>query len=328
MNIDKDITIIQYNESYKSTWDSFVELSKNATFLFKRDFMEYHKDRFEDYSLLIFNKRVLVAIFPAHIKNDAVFSHEGLTYGGIIVSKKLRTTIYYSVFRELLFYLFNHKIKDLYLKEIPFFYNTIPNDEWKYLAYVLRAELYRRDLCSVLNLQHDFYISKSIIRDAKTGLKNIQKFERTLDFKLFWNEVLIPEMFYKYKTEPVHSIEEITFLAEKFPENIQLFCAYDGSKIIAGTVLFIFKDVVHVQYISGLQHYRKKGILDFIFYDLITNKFKDFNYFDFGISNEEQGTKTNKGLLFWKEGFGSQGFSQDFYKFSTKNYTLINQMYL
>jgi lipid II:glycine glycyltransferase (peptidoglycan interpeptide bridge formation enzyme) len=51
---------------------------------------------------------------------------------------------------------------------------------------------------------------------------------------------------------------------------------------------------------------------------LIKEDFKDYDYFDFGISNEENGRKTNMGLLYWKEGFGARGVSQDFYKISTK----------
>ena len=61
---------------------------------------------------------------------------------------------------------------------------------------------------------------------------------------------------------------------------------------------------------------------------MIKEDFKDYDYFDFGISNEENGRKTNKGLLFWKEGFGARGVSQDFYKISTQNFSLIEKMFL
>ena len=48
------VSIETYESKYKSQWDSFIDVSKNATFLFKRDFMDYHSSRFQDYSLLIF----------------------------------------------------------------------------------------------------------------------------------------------------------------------------------------------------------------------------------------------------------------------------------
>jgi hypothetical protein len=48
----KNYTVKQYQESDYECWNTFVNQAKNATFLFHRDFMEYHKDRFEDYSRL------------------------------------------------------------------------------------------------------------------------------------------------------------------------------------------------------------------------------------------------------------------------------------
>ena len=47
-------SIKTYNDSYKVDWNNFVDISKNSTFLFKREFMDYHAEKFEDYSLLIF----------------------------------------------------------------------------------------------------------------------------------------------------------------------------------------------------------------------------------------------------------------------------------
>ena len=98
--------------------------------------------------------------------------------------------------------------------------------------------------------------------------------------------------------------------------------------MVGGTVLFIDKNVVHCQYISVKSKFREKKVLDFLFYKLIKEDFKDYDYFDFGISNEENGRKTNMGLLYWKEGFGARGVSQDFYKISTQNFSLIEKMFL
>ena len=44
--------------------------------------MDYHKDRFEDYSLMVFKDEKLVAVLPANRVEDKLFSHQGLTYGG------------------------------------------------------------------------------------------------------------------------------------------------------------------------------------------------------------------------------------------------------
>ena len=47
------ITIVRYDAAQRVLWDDFVENARNATFLFKRDYMDYHADRFADHSLIV-----------------------------------------------------------------------------------------------------------------------------------------------------------------------------------------------------------------------------------------------------------------------------------
>ena len=79
------LKIICYDSNQNLVWDNFVENCKNATFLFKRDFMDYHKSRFDDFSLMIYNDSNLIALVPANIDGTDVYSHQGLTYGGILI---------------------------------------------------------------------------------------------------------------------------------------------------------------------------------------------------------------------------------------------------
>ena len=67
--------------------------------------MDYHKERFEDYSLLCFKKGKLIAVLPANYKNSKLYSHQGLTYGGLIISSKIKFEDYLRVFEKVLKYL-------------------------------------------------------------------------------------------------------------------------------------------------------------------------------------------------------------------------------
>ena len=51
------IKVERYTQNNKVTWDSFIRSSKNHSFLFFRDFMDYHSDRFIDYSLMIYDEK-------------------------------------------------------------------------------------------------------------------------------------------------------------------------------------------------------------------------------------------------------------------------------
>ena len=72
----------------------------------------------------------------------------------------------------------------------------------------------------------------------------------------------------------------------------------------------------------------KYNIFGYLIGEGFSNVFKNKNYFDFGISNENQGRNINEGLLYWKESFGARSITQDFYEVEIKNYTLLDNVLL
>ena len=99
-----DIHIVRYNVSNYRAWNQFVAKAKNATFLFQRDFMDYHNNRFQDFSLLVYKKNKLIAVLPANALGNEIYSHQGLTYGGLILQKEIKFEKVLAIFEELLKY--------------------------------------------------------------------------------------------------------------------------------------------------------------------------------------------------------------------------------
>lgn len=321
--------ILKYKAEYFEIWNTFVSESKNGTFLFHRDFMQYHEDRFVDYSLLIFENEKLIAILPANIFNNEIFSHQGLTYGGVVVKNKLRTTTFNAIFKCILVFLENENISYLSIKKIPTFYTSQFSDELSYLQFILEAKIYRKDVCSVINLQEDYETSKSVKRDSKIAVNKGIYIDWNGSLDLFWNEILEPNLLKKFHKKPVHSLKEIMLLKEKFPNNIiQVNVMSQTNDIIAGTTLFVTKNVIHSQYISIINSTANVGVLDYLFLSVMNHFKNDKKYFDFGISNENEGKNINKGLFIWKEKFGARTAIQEFYKFETKNHTKLDTLYL
>ena len=67
-------------------WDRIVRGSASGHFLFLRDYMDYHADRFTDASLLICEDGRPVAALPANRVGAQVVSHGGLTFGGVLAA--------------------------------------------------------------------------------------------------------------------------------------------------------------------------------------------------------------------------------------------------
>ncbi|MDD4519879.1 MAG: GNAT family N-acetyltransferase, partial [Alphaproteobacteria bacterium] len=84
------IRIVKYTSQDKKIWNDFISSSKNGTFMLNRDFMDYHADRFHDFSLMFYKKETLIALLPASLHGTELRSHGGLTYGGLISNKDLR----------------------------------------------------------------------------------------------------------------------------------------------------------------------------------------------------------------------------------------------
>jgi hypothetical protein len=137
------------------------------------------------------------------------------------------------------------------------------------------------------------------------------------DFNAFW-EILNGNLISKFNTKPVHSVEEVILLTSRFPENIKLYVAEQKGVILAGTLLYLMKDVIHVQYISASEIGKEIGAIDLLFEKLINIVYSHIPIFDFGQSTEKSGNYLNENLIFQKEGFGGRGIVYDTYKYIIK----------
>ncbi|WP_293890662.1 GNAT family N-acetyltransferase [Flavobacterium sp.] len=324
----KNYFIRRYTLEDYAIWNNFVSGAKNATFLFHRDFLEYHSDRFQDFSLLIFNEDKLMSVLPANRVANTLFSHQGLTYGGFVFNDKIKLGEAIDITKALLEFLHQDNITTFQVKLIPSIYNAFFSEEIEYAMFLANAKLLRRDCLSVIDLTKPFVVTKTRKESIRRGEKNDLVIKEELKFDLFWNEILIPNLDKKHNAKPVHTTEEISLLQQKFPNNIRHFNVYAENKIVAGTTVFITDKVAHPQYISGNEQRSALGSLDFLYNHLITDVFKDKNFFDFGISHEENGRKINEGLLFWKESFGAKTTGQDYYQVQTSDYYLLENIML
>lgn len=320
------MVVTLYNESLKNNWDDFVENSKNGTFMLKRDYMDYHSDRFKDCSLLFYEDDKLIAILPASLHGTELRSHGGLTYGGIVSNKRMTTQKMLDVFDVLRDSLRKNGVNSLIYKRIPSVYHLYPSDEDLYALFRNGAKLVRRDISTAVLLEDKIKFSDLRKRGAKKALKRGLTVKESNDFDTYV-DLLTKVLEEHHGTKPVHTAEELKLLAGRFPDIIKLFAAYDGQgKMYAGSVIFDTKQTVHAQYIANSDEGRAIGALDLVF-DYLINEYcfsftrggqneKAFpkKYFDFGISTEDDGKYLNNGLISQKEGFGGRGIAYDFYE--------------
>ncbi|MBD44440.1 MAG: GNAT family N-acetyltransferase [Flavobacteriaceae bacterium] len=315
--------VCKYTNSKKADWDNFIATAKNATFLFQREFMDYHNDRFEDFSLMVYKDEKLYAVFPANKNGKNVYSHQGLTYGSFVLqdSAKLKST--FIAFKELLKFLFEEGIKKLDIRIIPTFYNSLPSDELEYVLYKAGASLVKRDVILLIDYQNKLRFQKN----RREGINKAKRKNLTIkvdgDYEVFWNKILIPNLKEKHNSSPVHSLDEIKLLAARFPNHIKQVNVYQDDKIVAGTTVFLTKKVVHPQYVSANINKNELGSLDVLYNFIIDHFIAGRNYFSFNTSSEENGKLLNEGLLFWKESCGARPHVFNNYEINTDTYKTL-----
>jgi len=285
--------------------------------------MDYHSDRFEDFSLMIYKDDELYALLPANRKEEVLYSHQGLTYGSFILQNDAKLFYSFEAYKKMLEFIYSNDIQKFDIRIIPTFYNTMPSDELEFFLFKSNAELIKRDVLMVIDYANKLPFKKNRREGINKAKRNGLEVKISDDFESFWNEILIPNLQNKHNVSPVHSLEEIKLLASRFPENIIQVNVYKDEQIVAGTTVFLTKTTIHPQYVSGNNDKNTFGSLDLL-YDFVINKLRDYkHYFDFNISSEENGSKLNQGLIFWKEGCGARSFTSNNYLVDTSIYKTL-----
>lgn len=300
------IEAVPYQPSLKFSWDAFADVSKNGTFLLKRDYMEYHSDRFRDCSLMFYEGEHLKALFPASLHGKRVNSHGGLTYGGLIVDRSMTVSAMLDVMASLLSFFRGEGMEELAYKRIPPIYYSYPSDEDLYALFRNGATLSKCGISSAVYLPERIRYSKgrrcNISKANKSGLV----FSESHDISGYL-ELLSGVLKQRHGVAPVHSAAEIEYLQSRFPENIRLFVAEKDGRMLAGSLVYETPLVAHTQYLANSEEGRCLGALDFVVDKLITEVYSGKRFFDFGISTEDGGRVLNEGLASQKQEYGARG---------------------
>jgi hypothetical protein len=305
--------IERYRESQQPAWDDFVRKSKNGTFLFFRDYMDYHRDRFDDYSLMVIHDHQIVALLPANRKDESILSHGGLTYGGFITDETMKLPKMLEVFDACCQHFQADGCSTLVYKTIPFLYHRIPAEEDRYALFLGGAHLLRRGVSTVTDGRCRPSFQERRRRGATKAAHNGLMVKQSEDWPAYWS-LLTQRLYAVYKSAPVHSLEEIEKLRQRFPANIKLFAACEGDAIVGGVVIYETDRVSRAQYIAASERGQALGALDLIFTELLAGEYSEKPYFDFGTSDEEDGRRVNRGLIDQKEGYGARVVAHDHYE--------------
>ena len=348
------MNIRRYTHHDQEAWDTLVRNARNATFLFCRQYMDYHSDRFTDHSLLFHDSRgTLVAALPANEVIDGyekaegfaslssecqtkhgivvpfgartanagsdnengqgqrlrqLISHQGLTYGGLIMHTRLHAADTEEIFALIISYMQQNGFAVLRYKPLPHIYHAHPSEEDEYWLWRNRAQLSAVGLSTTVSLRHTSIASKRKQTYCNKLAAQGYTVSYTTPLASFW-PLLEANLMRSHGVRPVHTLAEMELLQSRFPDSIVCAAVLSPSgTVVAGTVLYITPRVVHTQYISASEEGKQTNAMDFLMLSLIHRFASEgqHDYLDFGISTEHGGTVLNSSLCLQKECYGGR----------------------
>ena len=309
------IEVRRYSPELAGDWANVIAYAKNAVFLFERNFIEYHGDRFTEMSAIAYVNDKPVALMPAAFDSESgeVISHPGLTFGGVVLKRELRGDAAIAVIEAILDALRSWGATSCTVKLLPQVFANYPAAELDYVLWRRRFDVVRRDLSSILPL-HDalpFNTSKnqSVRKAKKAGLSIIEA--SVTEFHALLEAVLLEQ----HGVQPVHTRSELDLLQGLFPSKIFVRAACQGDSLLAATLVFNYGHVWHTQYLASSSEGRNLGALDLVINEIKKEALASgASYLSFGVSTESAGQVLNEGLLWQKESYGARSITHDFMK--------------
>ena len=294
---------VKYREDFIYDWDAFIDTSWNGTMFHKRRFLNYHKDRFEDKSL-VFADHNLVGVFPAAARGDALWSHPGASFGGpVLKNSGIKEML--DIVDGITSYAVDEHFKSVNMVLTPniFHYRPVEGIEFALWYKGYRTSAVELSICLPLGELNLSDRRKRGVRKANNN-KDLHIAE-SQDFRAFWN-ILNNNLRIRHSVKPTHTLKELKLLKHLFPKDIRLFSAFLSGKMIAGVMVFVNNSTSFETFYIAQDYKFKKiraidALIDYVHTWGVQSYYK---YMNFGISSENRGKNINFGLAKFKEEFG------------------------
>lgn len=313
MNSNEDISVRIYTSEDSSLWDRFIVASRNGTFLHMRPYLGYHADRFPDASLMLYIRGRLIALLPATAREAVLYSHRGLTYGGLLIGRDFHATDAIPAFKAIAHWALAQGFMSLVYKPPPHIYHKMPAEEDLYAITRLGGRLVRRDLSTTLLISDQYAYSKGRKAAIAKALRGVLEVRISDDYDAFM-AIEAQHLADKHGVVPVHVAEEIKLLASRFPANIRLIGAFEDQRMLGGVLTYITDTVCHAQYIGATMEGKQMGVLDACIHSILNSIPAGVRWFDFGISTTDEGRQLDEALLGNKESWGGRSIMYDQYE--------------
>ena len=139
----------------------------------------------------------------------------------------------------------------------------------------------------------------------------------------FW-QIVEQNLRERYACHPVHSLQEMQLLMNRFPAEIKLYTLVQNNQVLAGALVYYINSAMHFQYIHAVSGVEEREAVEWLIYQVLDLN-ADREFISFGTSAIE-GNNLHRGLVYWKQSFGSTLINQYYFEISTRNHNLLKNI--
>lgn len=310
------IDVVRY-DSVRDTrlWDDFVPETVNGNLFSTRRFLSYHPaGRFEDHSLLFYDRGKLVAIAAGEAGDGGWSSHRFSSHGGLLVLPKMAADRCADLVWSLLSYARVQGWRRLRLRFAPDCLDRGPSEVLHWALEIFGFRQDGRELTwyarpgaqseDELLAGYDDMARRSVRKARKAGLR----VRINSDYAGFWR-LLETNLQNRFKTHPTHTLQEIERLRELCPEEISLWSVFDaGGAMLAGSVVFeAGRAGGHTFYFAQDYACQECRPMALLMHELcLEYAVRRQRCLNFGVITARGASELNFGLSRFKQSFGAQ----------------------
>lgn len=308
MATDMEIKIEPLGAANEKEWDALVKIAQNGHLMARPGFFRYHAGRFVDASLFIRRGRRPLGVLPANRDGDTLWSHQGVSFGGLILHPRTRMDQVGEAVRALLDHLRSQGIKRMMYRPAPHPYHLQPREEDIYWLEQAGARIVDTKLHSMVMCGSDAAVrsktwGRDIRRSAGAGVR--VRTGKADELGTAWSQV--ERNLAGHDQKPVHSFDDIALLMQRFPAEILLVLAESAEDdYLAGQILFRSGRTLTSMYLGdtdqGRDLWAGSSIIDYILNDPENAGF----WCDLGQWCDTSTREVSDSLLHYKEGIGGR----------------------
>ena len=220
-------------------WDALVEGAPNGHLMARSGFFRYHADRFEDASLFIRRGRRPLGVLPANRVGETLWSHQGVSFGGLILHPRTHFNHVEAAVSALLEHLRSGGIKSLMYRPAPHPYQVFPREEDVFFleqagARRVDTKLHSMILCGEPTALTAKTWNHTVKRSREAGLT--VRAGGDADLPAVW--ALVEAALERHSQRAVHSLDDLALLRQRFPDEVLFMLAESGEgELLSGQVL-------------------------------------------------------------------------------------------